>query len=81
MSQKEFADKLNKLIRSASPLSGSLSSKALSAPEKYASHDQPDSQKYILPVIVNNQIPVPVPVSSGPVAFVNPRISNPIPIA
>jgi hypothetical protein len=48
--------------------------------QKYASYNQPDSQEpsYIQPLIINN--PIPVPVSSGPVAFVNPRISNPIPI-
>jgi hypothetical protein len=50
--------------------------------EKYTSYNQPrGSQEPVLaiqPVIISNQVPVPV--SSGPVAFVNPRISNPIPI-
>jgi hypothetical protein len=44
--------------------------------EKYLSYNQPDSQKpsYIQPVIINS--PIPVPVSSGAVAFLPPRISS-----
>ncbi len=45
--------------------------------DKYASYEQPGSQEPLVaiqPVIMTNQIPVPV--SSGPVAFVNPRISS-----
>jgi hypothetical protein len=53
--------------------------------DKYASYEQPDSQERLIaiqPVIMNN--PIPVPVSSGPVAYALPRISNlntPIPIS
>jgi hypothetical protein len=61
-------------------LPGISSIKPVLPAEKYVSYNQPDSQEpsYIQPLIINN--PIPVPVSSGPVAFVNPRISNPIPI-
>jgi hypothetical protein len=44
--------------------------------EKYLSYNQPDSQKpsYIQPVIISNQVPVPV--SSGAVPFAVPVISS-----
>lgn len=77
MSQKEFADKLNRMIKTASPLSGSISSKPLSAPEKYLSYEQPVPQESLMaiqPLIINN--PIPVPVSSGVVPFAVPIISN-----